>query len=1462
MAEAVETPSETRPGGLSRLRGPLARILSAVLFLIVCAGLVWGAAFQAPRPDPWAPPDFWSWWLTPMPDALYAKMPVRPGGTSGGFVPAELCRDGDRGCPGLLHGADRGLLMFPVEALTAVPVHRLVVLSEQKRTIAISTAGVMFERQMPAGIWRPMFPSVVNRRPGTPSTGPTDENGSPVADQRGQQAQAVPGAQQQQQQQRPAVDRVADPPNLGDPKLASGSAPPASNAPASARPPTAQETTAQNRAAQALGGRGASGDPDTSSGGTTVSGGSGGGNYGDDDTAASVAVLTGYQVETIRLAISPDGRHAVTAPSDKTARIWDLTQQRQVGILSGHEGQVGSAAYNPDGTRIVTASEDRTARIWDPASGLQVARISGHENDVYSANYSPDGTRIVTAFSDQTALIWDATSGQQIAVLSGHRDVVSYATYSPGGQRIVTASNDRSARVWDATDGRSLLVLVGHESTVWAASYSPTGTQIVTASADGTAAIWDATDGRRIGLLKGPDGAIFAATYSPDGTRIVTASGDQTARIWDAATGQPIATLRGHTGPVIDAAYTPDGTHIVTTSFDATFRIWRPSERRPRITDLVAETDQSLWLAYRAAPPSRASTDLTTHTELRVAVPQDLHAATRIDPDHVVAVGAKGTILRFEPQATRALPDSPQAIASVKATNPGKRPPESADQDLHAIIRQGTQLWAAGAGGTILTSTDNGDTWTAQTSGTTATITGLHVHEPQAADSPPKAWAAARDADGRWIALHTANAATGPWHPIPHHPSPAWHLAFGFLLPLAGLLNIMAWQRPPALQRSIASQAAPERPIDWNDPDPLRFKPLAIGLSRFLRNASTEPPLTVAITGRWGSGKSSVMNLLADDIARHGGRPVRFNAWHHREEQHLLAALFENIRAQAIPPLFTWPGLSFRARLLVLRSQRLLWNLLAAAVFIGIALLVVNVGAPDGMDTARSLLLAELKDPLAKALDLFGPVASRAIAGLGGAGAAVAFLLWVRAKVAPLPAASKLLATLSRRASLADFEGQLGFRYHFGVALGEVAGLLRGRGSPGLVLLIDDLDRCQPDDVAKVLEAISFCVNAGSCIIVLGMDRRQVEFAVGQAFEKLVDGLPDDELDLPAGMEISPKDRQRAFARRYLEKLINLEVAVPSLEKDGLRRLLGADRSDSEPPLEAPIEDGPDWLPVLQTTLRAGWQVAQVMVLALVAGLMLLGGLQSIQTGPLPQTAAPSKQADTRTAGTPETRSAAEPGPIPATAPTARPFQPMPTELPVRRLSGSIATHEGRWLWWGPVLVLLAVSALWLVGAAARRRDSVVRDSPEFARALDAVEPLLLARNMTPRLVKRFQNRMRYLAERTRAQRPDTDWVAGLMHQIGRLCRRSLVPASWFTPAHPPLIPEEVLILLGAIEQAAPETFKAEPGVFFMKLASNAAVQQAWTDTETLYRASTPALAWPEPTHIRLYRDVVLPLLR
>ena len=58
----------------------------------------------------------------------------------------------------------------------------------------------------------------------------------------------------------------------------------------------------------------------------------------------------------MRVAVTPDGRRAVSASDDKTLKVWELGSGRELRTLAGHTGSVNGVAVTPDGQRAVSAS--------------------------------------------------------------------------------------------------------------------------------------------------------------------------------------------------------------------------------------------------------------------------------------------------------------------------------------------------------------------------------------------------------------------------------------------------------------------------------------------------------------------------------------------------------------------------------------------------------------------------------------------------------------------------------------------------------------------------------------------------------------------------------------------------------------------------------------------------------------------------------------------------------------------------------------------------------------------------------------------------------------------------------------------------------------------------------------------------------------------------------------------------
>ena len=73
------------------------------------------------------------------------------------------------------------------------------------------------------------------------------------------------------------------------------------------------------------------------------------------------------------VAITADGRRAVSGGSDRTVRAWDLDTGQQQATLSGHDGPVDAVAISADGRRAVSGGDDGMVRAWDLEEGVEFA---------------------------------------------------------------------------------------------------------------------------------------------------------------------------------------------------------------------------------------------------------------------------------------------------------------------------------------------------------------------------------------------------------------------------------------------------------------------------------------------------------------------------------------------------------------------------------------------------------------------------------------------------------------------------------------------------------------------------------------------------------------------------------------------------------------------------------------------------------------------------------------------------------------------------------------------------------------------------------------------------------------------------------------------------------------------------------------------------------------------------------
>jgi WD40 repeat protein len=113
-----------------------------------------------------------------------------------------------------------------------------------------------------------------------------------------------------------------------------------------------------------------------------------------------------HDAPVLAVAMSPDGRTALTGCENGTARLWDVQTQNPIGLPMISVGAVKSVAYSPDGTMVLTSSTDATAQPWLVQTQSPIGAPFSHHGAVNAVSFSPDGRWIATASDDKTAQLW------------------------------------------------------------------------------------------------------------------------------------------------------------------------------------------------------------------------------------------------------------------------------------------------------------------------------------------------------------------------------------------------------------------------------------------------------------------------------------------------------------------------------------------------------------------------------------------------------------------------------------------------------------------------------------------------------------------------------------------------------------------------------------------------------------------------------------------------------------------------------------------------------------------------------------------------------------------------------------------------------------------------------------------------------------------------------------------------
>jgi WD40 repeat protein len=911
--------------------------------------------------------------------------------------------------------------------------------------------------------------------------------------------------------------------------------------------------------------------------------------------------LVGHTASVWALAMCQgrDGRPIlVSAGADETIRRWDPRTGRPAGPpLPGHVGRVAAlvACRRSSAAGVfASAGEDATIRLWDVSTGRQIDQwASNHSGGVSSLVACPgkDGTQLLASGgADGNVSIWNLDSGQRVnGLLTGHAGwvtrLISVRT-SDGGVIIASAGGDGTIRLWDPVQVRPLdRLATGHAGSITSLVTCPgpaDSTLLASASADGSIRLWDPATGAASGTLTtGHSGwvrGLATCRRNNDENVLASAGVDGSVRLWDTiAQVQVGETMSGHGGwlRALAAVPTPEGRDMLASAGEgSTVRLWNPATNRVIGTVSTGHTALVRALATYPCPDGSTllacagrdgtirlwdvmSRDAETVLDAGVGAGADagIYALTICPgPDGVLLLAAghaDGTVRLWNPirglQVGGPLHAHDGVVTSL-ANCPGPDGPVLASGGVDGAIRLWNTRLAQPAGQPLTGHRDDVLALTTCPGPNNATLLAS-----AGADGTIRLWDTQAGVAVRTIEVGAVTLRT--------------------LSDAAATRDLLGRE---ALVGAITDQLQPPANGDVN-----------------------RGPTVVTIEGPWGSGKTTIMRLVRQQLEPAPRRTPRtsaeptpkrltvreadlalsrptppskqpsdknlsrrravtgwFNPWEHQSGQQVWAGLAEAVIEAAAPVLY--PDHARRERYWFHRNlarldrhvlrRRLRLRLLPASL--GVA--AIAVVAPV------LLALADLKHPLlgyqppAIALALLTIIFVIGLAQLAWRYLHDPAAAYLPAGMFHGPVLGGSTADPSRTEPAASDvwrdpleqagSGSLYLRQH------DVVAVLENLHQAGhsLILFIDDLDRCGAHTTAEVFEAVNlFLANPdlrGSFVI--GLD----PVVVAAHLDRVYTDISDPRLALH-GDDPSP-------GWAFLRKLVQLPVAVPHISDQGIDHFL------------------------------------------------------------------------------------------------------------------------------------------------------------------------------------------------------------------------------------------------------------------------------------------------------------------
>jgi WD40 repeat protein len=186
----------------------------------------------------------------------------------------------------------------------------------------------------------------------------------------------------------------------------------------------------------------------------------------DFATGQHLATVRSGTVEALAAASTADGP-LVAAQTRNAVDFWRIGARRPVSYP-----HATSVAVTPDGRYAVTGSRKGTAQWWDLRGGVCLRTFTAM-GELRAVAVTPDGQRALICPLGAAPEWWDLRGERRLGTLAGHQDLIEDVALAPDGRHAITVGNSRTVRWWDLAAGRCLRTFPSPGDYVTAVAFTP-----------------------------------------------------------------------------------------------------------------------------------------------------------------------------------------------------------------------------------------------------------------------------------------------------------------------------------------------------------------------------------------------------------------------------------------------------------------------------------------------------------------------------------------------------------------------------------------------------------------------------------------------------------------------------------------------------------------------------------------------------------------------------------------------------------------------------------------------------------------------------------------------------------------------------------------------------------------------------------------------------------------------------